>query len=379
MFRRALNRCRNAHVAGKPGAALGFALILTSLHAAPAAESPAAVETAFDAIDRNDLVGAAAVLEPLAAGGDARAQAALSVILGSAQTNVRSARTATEWLEQAARLGVAAASLELGNRYYEGDGLPRDPREAFKSWRAAADAGLAQAQYNLGVAYALGIGIDRSPKDAAEWLQLAASNGNGAASFALGVLYGNGDLGERDYRAARVALERAAGSGHAMAQYHLGLLYEHGMGGPRDLLQSRRWLLAAASQDLDEAVAALQRISPNAPAADGRADEDPAQRIFGPSWTRRQNPDHYTLQIASGYDEEAIRDALMRYVPNLDSAYFKFSESGNQPYIAIVGSFTTIREASAALQTLPDPIQTNNPWIRRFGKIQERLDTTPGR
>ena len=355
-----------------------LALILLTLQFAAAAESPGTLTVAFDAIDRGDLVSAASVLEPLATGGDPRAQAALSLVLGSGPPDVRSSKSAAEWIQQAAAGGLASASLELGNRYFTGDGLARDPGAAVKSWRIAADAGLAQAQYNLGIAYALGTGIERAAHTAGRWLELAADGGHTDASFALGVLYANGDLGEPDYRTACALIEQAATAGHAIAQFNLGFLFEHGLGGPQDLAQARRWYLAAAAQGVDAAVPALAKISPENPGDDHPVSAEPVPRIFGAAWLRGQDPDYYTLQIAASPDEKAIRDSLVRYAPNIDSAYFKFGGSGSKPYVAILGSFVNLDEANAALNELPAVFKSNNPWVRRFATLQRRLDDPPG-
>ena len=50
-----------------------------------------------------------------------------------------------------AEQGDAKAQFNLGNRYYNGQGVPQDYKEAVKWYRLSAEQGVAQAQYNLGV------------------------------------------------------------------------------------------------------------------------------------------------------------------------------------------------------------------------------------
>ncbi len=74
-----------------------------------------------------------------------------------------------------AKQGLAAAQLNLGLMYANGQGGPQDYTEARKWYRRAADQGAAGAQHNLGVMYYEGQG---GPKDyvlASMWLTLAAA------------------------------------------------------------------------------------------------------------------------------------------------------------------------------------------------------------
>jgi len=74
-----------------------------------------------------------------------------------------------------AKQGLAAAQLNLGLMYANGQGGPQDYTEARKWYRRVADQGDAGAQHNLGVMYYEGQG---GPKDyvlAYMWLTLAAA------------------------------------------------------------------------------------------------------------------------------------------------------------------------------------------------------------
>ena len=52
----------------------------------------------------------------------------------------------------AAQKGNAEAEFNLGVMYERGNGVSKDPEEAFKWLRSAADQGLPQAQFLVGVA-----------------------------------------------------------------------------------------------------------------------------------------------------------------------------------------------------------------------------------
>jgi TPR repeat protein len=50
-------------------------------------------------------------------------------------------------------------AFDLGLRYYDGEGVPQDHREAARLFLLAADQGHASAQYNAGTCYAKGDGV----------------------------------------------------------------------------------------------------------------------------------------------------------------------------------------------------------------------------
>lgn len=50
---------------------------------------------------------------------------------------------------------------EIGDKYYHGDGVPLNYKEAVKWYQLAADQGDAEGQGNLGRMYANGEGVDR--------------------------------------------------------------------------------------------------------------------------------------------------------------------------------------------------------------------------
>lgn len=91
---------------------------------------------------------------------------------------------------------VANAFVQLGQYYMQGipDALKPDParaREMF--WYAASYFGDADAQYSLAQLYLDGNGAPRDPRQAARWLGLAANKGQNHAQALLGHLLFKGD------------------------------------------------------------------------------------------------------------------------------------------------------------------------------------------
>ncbi|MCH8947903.1 MAG: sel1 repeat family protein, partial [Acidobacteria bacterium] len=83
----------------------------------------------------------------------------------------------------------AAEQFRLGDRYFWGQGVPQDYKEAFKWWLRAAEHGHAQAQAQLGVLYANGQGVPQNYVEAAKWTRRAAEQAYPEAQYYLGVFY----------------------------------------------------------------------------------------------------------------------------------------------------------------------------------------------
>lgn len=76
-----------------------------------------------------------------------------------------------------ANAGVAAAQFNLGVMHDFGQGVPKNPQEAARWYRAAARQGHASAQFNLGGVYFDGQGVPQDHVRAYVWFTLAAIAG----------------------------------------------------------------------------------------------------------------------------------------------------------------------------------------------------------
>ncbi len=151
-----------------------------------------------------------------------------------------------ERLKQAARTGDPAAFIELGTRYLEGKGAPRDPKTAALWFERASDFGSAPAQYRLGAMYREGRGVERNTKMALKYFQIASDAGNARAMHNTAVLLAEGVNGSPEYGAAGEWFKRAAEFGIRDSQYNLAILYARGLGVSQDLMASYAWFAAAA-------------------------------------------------------------------------------------------------------------------------------------
>jgi TPR repeat protein len=83
--------------------------------------------------------------------------------------------TALRLLQPLADGGDARAQHRVGVHYDKGTGVPQDYAEAVKWYRKAADQGDARAQNNLGDMYAAGSGVPQDYVQAHKWYNLAVS------------------------------------------------------------------------------------------------------------------------------------------------------------------------------------------------------------
>ena len=202
---------------------------------------------------------------------------------------------AVRWYRLAADQGHARAQARLGFMYFNGEGVPQDDGEAARWYRLAADQGYAAAQSNLGLMYGIGRGVPQDDGERLRWYRLAADQGHPGAQYNLGLVYGNGRGVPQDEDEAARWFRLAADQGHAGAQYNLGLMYGTGRGVPQDYVAAHKWANLAAAQGhenarevrdtLAEAMNATQRAAREAGPSRSEPEDDLAEQLS--SYSRR--------------------------------------------------------------------------------------------
>ena len=155
----------------------------------------------------------------------------------------------TDELRQLANNGDANAQFVLGSRYYGGDRVPQDYKQAVYWWTKAANQGHAEAQCILGPCYYNGEGVAQDYKQAVYWYTKAANQGYASAQYYLGVCYYNGYGVAKDYKQAVYWYTKAANQGVAEAQCALGVCYYNGAGVAKDCRQALNWFKKAKAQE----------------------------------------------------------------------------------------------------------------------------------
>ncbi|NJC88145.1 MAG: sel1 repeat family protein [Desulfuromonas sp.] len=189
-----------------------------------------------------------------------------------------------EELLKRAQAGDADCQYWAGIRFFQGEGVPEDPRRAIElcadaadqfhvraiaflaycrlrgvvvpknrrdavtMYRFAATEGYAPAQYSLGILYLAGNGVRRSVRLAVKWLGKAAAQSDIDALVRLGDLHHEGKAVVEDEEKACYYYRRAAELGSARGQYMYGSFLMKGVAVAADPIEALDWLDQAAAQ-----------------------------------------------------------------------------------------------------------------------------------
>lgn len=175
-----------------------------------------------------------------------------------------------EQLTAAAEIGSVDAQIQLGSRYFDGNGVPQDYALAVAWYRKAAEKGSAKAQYNLGLMYDTGKGVPTNKETAFAWYRRAGEQGVAIAQAVIGFKYAQGIGVRKDDKQALAWYRKAAQQGSVVAQHNLGNMYWHATGVSRDEKMAVEWYQKAAAQGYEDSRKALDAIA--------QARENPTQR-----------------------------------------------------------------------------------------------------
>ena len=146
-----------------------------------------------------------------------------------------------------AKAGDSNAQLEIGNCYFNGNGVAKDYEQAMKWWKKSASKNNSVAQYNIGMLYDNGFGVKRNYEKAIEWYQKSADQGFAMAQFNLGCCYLNGTGVKQNNNQALVLFMLAAAQGLGIANHNVGQFYYNGWGGVKtDYAEAVKYFKKAA-------------------------------------------------------------------------------------------------------------------------------------
>ena len=185
-----------------------------------------------------------------------------------------------------AESGDANSQVILANKYFNGDGIRQDKKEAVKWYRLAADRGHAGAQTAMGVFYSGAHGLfEPNMQIAFQYFSKAANQGDATAQYRIGDIYlfqnnvveaekwlnmalnngennalvGLADIHMRQGKKeeAMKLLTKAATLGNPMAMNNLGFCYQNGQGVSTDKEIAVYWFQKAVDANCDLAFANL--------------------------------------------------------------------------------------------------------------------------
>jgi hypothetical protein len=261
----------------------------------------------------------------------------------------------------------------------------------------------AETNYAIGMLYWMGQGVKNDYNQASNWIQKAADLNHAGAQAKLGYLYTQGITVPQNYETAFQWFSKAAKQGDIDGQYNLGIFYLNGWGTEQNKTMAAQYLAAASAQGDADAEQALINLLPIIPiptnnvtlaqarTATPNSEPNNAQRHSGegrdlptppepfinpPTWILNQNSTHYTIQVIGLRSKEALQDLIQNHQNLTPYATYTLQKNNKPLHILIQGIYPTVESARQAKAQFPTAIQPpKNVWIRKFGKIQELINS----
>ncbi len=164
-------------------------------------------------------------------------------------------------LSAKAAQGDAEAQFQLGMRYRNGDGVPKNYAHAFKWLQKASEQGNARAQSEFGLMHEGGLGTVVNYEEAVKWYRKSAEQGCAWGQNNLGVMYDYGFGVPQDKDESLRLFRKAAEQGMPMAQRNVGNAFTIGRGVKQDYVEAYKWLRLAALQGVQPAREQIREIS----------------------------------------------------------------------------------------------------------------------
>jgi len=159
---------------------------------------------------------------------------------------------------------------------------------------------------------------------------------------------------------------KLASKGNTIAKYNLATHYSSGDGIAKDTTQAKKWLKEATHSSLAQAYTTLNKKALTS--ANG------LQLTFksGPLyWLEEQDPNLYTIQLASSRYEKSILKIYEDNFLNGKGGYYHYIRDGVHRYALIYGTYKTVAEAKKAINDLPQGLWKKKHWVRNIKKLQK--------
>lgn len=166
---------------------------------------------------------------------------------------------AAKWYEKAAERGHKFAQNSIGNCYYYGNGVEENKEKAVYWYKKATESGIADACESLAKCYDLGDGVEQNYQKSIEWRQKGAKLGNILSITGLGWHYRYGKGVDQNYQTALEWYKKASELGSAYAQKNIADLYYYGYGVKINYSEAAKWYLKAAEGENSDAQDSIAR------------------------------------------------------------------------------------------------------------------------
>lgn len=132
---------------------------------------------------------------------------------------------------------------------------------------------------------------------------------------------------------------------------------------PEELKPSKPWVRPLSSVHQEMLPIQFSQLQPEAPSQD--LAESTIRLLAQPG-------KRFTLQLGASSSKAGVQRILNRYGQQLELDYYQ-RDHASLPWVVVMGSYSSVREASAARDQLPTELQRYQPWVRPFTAIHEEL------
>ena len=310
-----------------------------------------AVQEGYEAFQRKDWTAAHRLWLPEAESGDVRAQFYLSVLYAEGMGVSPSPDLSTAWLKRAAEGGFPPAQFNLGNLQQQGDWVEKNDAQSAYWWSLAAKSGFSKAQYNLASLYSLGRGVEQDLDKAIYWYRKAAQGGSEKAKNTLATLG---------------------------LPFDETTAFEVGSADAGQIIEATSTKLAANQNYLKTNNNINNELKSESNVIDknnSRSTDDgilPVRQDF--RWIQMQPDDNFTVQIFASDKSESAGEIVENLKIVALVAVCRYARVGKEWFAVIVGSYATLEDAKSAVETFPEAIRNDKPWIKKFRIIKAAMD-----
>ncbi len=218
-----------------------WSLLVLALGLTPCAD----VHAQFGGFGQEESFDASA-LQQLAERGHADSQYELGLRYYEGKGLPKDETKAAEWFKKAAEQQNLSAMNAYGHVLEFGQGVTKDEKLAVEWYQKAAKYGSAQAQQNLAECYEEGKGVEKNAAEALKWIKMAASQDFAPSQAAYAWKLEKGDGVEKNTGEAAIWYLKSAQNGLVQSMMHLAYMYYTGSGVPLDYRRAEAWYRKAA-------------------------------------------------------------------------------------------------------------------------------------
>lgn len=150
--------------------------------------------------------------------------------IGLAYDKAKDFHQAAKYFAKGCDLNISKSCGNLGNLYYNGEGVKKDFAEAFKFYQKACSLDYEIGCYNVAYSYENGQGVEQNLAMALEFYEKACDLKEADGCFSVAWIYDKGEKVEQNSSKALNFYQKACDLDNKVGCYNVGVIYNNGKG-----------------------------------------------------------------------------------------------------------------------------------------------------